>query len=448
MVIKKARRHAGTEARRESGGAAAVRIPLMWTTVAFMAIHVAAQQSATTQPAASGPLTLQATATEWPIWRGDSRLSGVAGCELPEKLAVRWTFETGEAIESSPTIADGAVYVGSDDGHVYAIDLKTGQLRWKFDTSAAAGPAATQPEARSPSSVPAAQPGARPPSAPAAGAAAVQTTMVRSPPTVHRGVVYVGNDDGTLFALDAADGKERWRYKAGAEIISAVNIAGDALVFGSYDDTVRCLSSEGKLRWEFATEGRVHATPAIADGRVLVSGCDGLLRIIDLQTGQEADNVELGAYAGACPATFGDACYVGTFGERVVAVDWRAGRPLWHYEHETRKFPYLSSAAVAERAVFIGGRDKHIRALDRRTGKLLWEQRTGARVEASPVISGPRVWVGSGDGRVYGLDAGSGRVVWEFDTGAPITSSPAAASQCLVVGNEDGVLFCFSEAGD
>jgi outer membrane protein assembly factor BamB len=372
----------------------------------------AAQKSATTQPAASAPATLRATATEWPIWRGDGRLTGVAACELPEKLAVRWTFEAAEAIESSPAISGGGVFVGSDDGHLYAIDLATGELRWKFDTSA-------KPD---------------------------QPMMVRGSPTVHRGAVYVGNDDGTLFALGAADGKERWRFRAEAEIISAANIVGDSLVFGAYDDVVRCLSLDGKLKWEYATEGRVHATPAIADGRVLVAGCDGMLRAIDLRSGRQVEQVELGAYAGASPATAGSACYIGTFGERVVAADWKAGRLLWHYEHETRKFPYLSSAAVTDRAVFIGGRDKYLRALDRATGRLLWEHRTGARVEGSPVVSGGRVYIGSGDGRVYGLDAASGRVAWEFDTGAPILASPAVADGCLVVGNEDGVVFCF--AGD
>jgi outer membrane protein assembly factor BamB len=35
---------------------------------------------------------------------------------------------------SSPIIADGVVYIGSDDGHLYAVDRQTGQELWRFET--------------------------------------------------------------------------------------------------------------------------------------------------------------------------------------------------------------------------------------------------------------------------------------------------------------------------
>ena len=35
---------------------------------------------------------------------------------------------------SSPVVADGTVWFGSGDGHVYALDAATGALRWKFAT--------------------------------------------------------------------------------------------------------------------------------------------------------------------------------------------------------------------------------------------------------------------------------------------------------------------------
>jgi len=47
----------------------------------------------------------------------------------------RWTFETGGPVYSSPAIADGAVYVGSRDGHLYALGLADGRERWRFEAS-------------------------------------------------------------------------------------------------------------------------------------------------------------------------------------------------------------------------------------------------------------------------------------------------------------------------
>jgi len=44
----------------------------------------------------------------------------------------KWKFETGRAV-SSPALSDGMVYFGSDDKHVYAVDSKTGEEKWKFE---------------------------------------------------------------------------------------------------------------------------------------------------------------------------------------------------------------------------------------------------------------------------------------------------------------------------
>ena len=48
-------------------------------------------------------------------------------------IVARWRFETGGDVDSSPAIgADGTVYVGSDDGNLYAIDPETGAEVWRF----------------------------------------------------------------------------------------------------------------------------------------------------------------------------------------------------------------------------------------------------------------------------------------------------------------------------
>lgn len=345
-----------------------------------------------------------ADAADWAMFRGDPHLTGVARCVLPDKLVKRWTYETGDVIQSSAAIVGGTVFVGSDDGVLHAIDLASGKRRWKFEAGFA----------------------------------------IRSSPTVYKGVVYFGDEEGIFHAVNAADGKERWRYATEGEIISSANCVDDRIVFGSYDEIVRCLSLEGKLMWQFATEGRMHGTPAIVDGRALVAGCDGFLRAIDISSGEETARINLDSYTGASPAVFGEHVYLGTFGEQVLAVNWKTGEPIWYYEHPTRKFPYLSSAAVNDQAVVIGGRDKIIRALNRADGTTIWEYMTKARVDSSPVISGERVYFSGGEGKLYAFEISSGRKVWEFDTGAPMSASPAIGGGCLVIGTEDGLVYCFS----
>src|SRR6266705_4703353 len=72
---------------------------------------------------ATPPEPGSADAITWPMFRGGPALLGVAPVTLPAKLALAWTFKTQAPVKSSPAIAGGRVFIGSDDGNVYAVDL-------------------------------------------------------------------------------------------------------------------------------------------------------------------------------------------------------------------------------------------------------------------------------------------------------------------------------------
>ena len=75
------------------------------------------------------------SAGDWPLFRGDPRLTGVAGEALPANLEPLWIFETDEeGFEATATVHGDAVYVGSLDGHVYALDGDSGLVFWAYDT--------------------------------------------------------------------------------------------------------------------------------------------------------------------------------------------------------------------------------------------------------------------------------------------------------------------------
>ena len=128
---------------------------------------------------------------------------------------------------------------------------------------------------------------------------------------------------------------------------------------------------------------------------------------------------------------------------QVLAIDWSKGKVDWVFEDEEREVPFMSSAALTDGLVIVGGRDKRLWALDRKTGKPRWKFVTQGRIDSSPVVVGERVFVGSSDGRLYAVRLDTGTEVWRFDAGSPITASPAVAAGRLVVGTLDGLLYCF-----
>src|SRR5438309_1152012 len=82
---------------------------------------------------AADPCSASATA-DWPMFRGNPSLTGLASGSLENKLTLLWSFKTEKPVKSSPAIVGNRVYVGSDDGRLYAIDFAKGIKLWDFKT--------------------------------------------------------------------------------------------------------------------------------------------------------------------------------------------------------------------------------------------------------------------------------------------------------------------------
>jgi outer membrane protein assembly factor BamB len=50
---------------------------------------------------------------------------------------VAWTFAARARVDSSPVVAGGRVYIGSNDNRLYVLDAASGRKLWEFDTGAA-----------------------------------------------------------------------------------------------------------------------------------------------------------------------------------------------------------------------------------------------------------------------------------------------------------------------
>ena len=143
------------------------------------------------------------------------------------------------SIQSSPSIADGVVYVGSRDGHLYAIDATTGKARWSYAHDA--------------------------------------TSWSIASPAVRDGVVYDASSDALfVHALDRSSGKELWRTNTKGPVWSSASVAGNFLFVGDGGGLVHALDARsGAERWTFQTRGNVQSSAAVADGVLYIGSADG-----------------------------------------------------------------------------------------------------------------------------------------------------------------------------
>lgn len=380
------------------------------------ASHAAGKGTVDT-PAATRPApTVSNGDTSWPSFRNGFDLLGVAASPLPEKLEQLWKFPTGEMVVSTAAIVDGRVYVASLSGKLFCLNLKTGEQIWSYRSIASPDPKEFAPG-------------------------------FKASPTVTADSVYLGDEDGVFHCLDRETGKQKWEpFKTGAEIVSSACLYKDKVLFGSHDNILYCLNtSDGKLAWKFTTQGPVNCTPAIIGNRTFVTGCDEHLRVINIDKGTEETDIHLGTYLIASPAVVDNILYVGTYASEVVAVDWKAKKTVWAFKDKERDFPYHSCAAVTTDSIVVGGRDKRLHCLNRKTGEERWHFDTKGKIDSSPVVVGERVFFGSEDGNLYCANLSTGKEVWKFSAGRSISASPAVAEGRLVIGSEssDGFVYCF-----
>ena len=184
-----------------------------------------------------------ATAEDLPgdttMFRNDAAHSGIYEARgVPNFKGVQWSFHTQGEVNSSPAIVNGVIYVGSNDGNLYAVDQQTGTQKWKFTTGA----------------------------------------RVTSSPAVVEGLVYFGSFDGNFYCVDAVTGKLRWRFRNAGErrytgthlhgsvpegetmpdpfdvYLSSPAVWGGAVYFGSGDGNIYALDAgSGSVKWKFKT---------------------------------------------------------------------------------------------------------------------------------------------------------------------------------------------------
>ncbi len=344
----------------------------------------------------------------WPMGRGDLARTGKAAGELPEKPQRLWRFKMKGAVEAEAAISTGTVYVGSARGQFCALDLATGQPRWRqeFDTGFDAAPCVVKDR------------------------------------------VFLMDTAGTLRCLNALNGQTLWTTETASENHSSPAWVEGKLLVGSYNQNLFCLDAEnGKTLWKFTTGGPVHCAPMIAGGRAHVAGCDSTLHAIEIATGKEAWAVEMASYSAANAAAFGEGVYVGHYGGAVLASDLKDGHALWTFTPpQNDQVPFHAACAVPDDLVVAASRDKNVYGLERASGKLLWQFPTKGEIDAAPVIVGTRVFVASRDGNLYGLDLKSGAKFWVYESGSSFKAAPAVVAPKLVVGDVDGFVYCFGPA--
>ena len=207
-------------------------------------------------------------------------------------------------------------------------------------------------------------------------------------PALDSSAVYASNAAGELAKFDMKDGHQLWRVNMGESISGGVGIGAGVLLVGTKKGNVHAYDTTGKFLWKSKVSSEVLSVPRYFDGMVIV------------RTG---DN-------------------------HIFGLDATDGNRKWVYERATPALSLRSSVGVvadggAVYAGFAGGKMAAIRADN---GKVIWEATVAqpkgvteieriADITSLPVVDGPLVYAVAYQGRIAAIDRRSGKVLWNRD---------------------------------
>ena len=325
-----------------------------------------------------------------------------------------WTRSTSGSSGSAPAVVNGTIYVGSDDGNVYALRASDGSVVWKYKTGGA----------------------------------------VDSSPAVVSGIVYVGSGDGKIYALDASTGARIWSYTTGAKITTAAALVVNNTVYmGSYDGTFYALNaSNGSLVWRVNNLWQMHKGAAYAGGIVYVGSDQSKLFAFDATTGATKWTATLGGMVRSNPSVSGGIVYVGCDDGRLYAFNAITGKLSWKTPVLPGPAPVWvrSTPAVANSRVFVttsegtsATADGHAYAFNALTGIQVWADHLPDMSLYSPVVANGIVYSSGYGFNFYAYAAPTGAQLWNagFNTFKGNTGSPAVVNGNVYFLNMDGYLY-------
>lgn len=202
------------------------------------------------------------------------------------------------------------------------------------------------------------------------------------------------------------------------------------------------LPSDPVLLWRVATGSRTKSSPVVNNGVIYFSNDKGSVVAIDIN-GRKKWQYDTGVAAEAPPLIYGDKIIAGFNDGILRALDKETGKLLWQFATNNQILGSANYWATGKRSgIIFGSYDYFLYSVDPVTGKLQWKLETLNYINGTPSVSGNNIVFGGCDGIIRIADANTGVEKSTIEIGTYIASSPALSGSKAFVGDYDGNFYC------
>jgi outer membrane protein assembly factor BamB len=340
-------------------------------------------------------------------FRGDNTHRGkYISKPIIHRPSLKWEFKTGAPVNSSVALDEQNVYFGSGDSNFYCVKQSTGLLNWKFKTEGG----------------------------------------IYSTAALLNGIIFFGSYDGFFYALNSKDGSLKWSFKSDGErrfsapgihghlpkdsvfedewdfFVSSPVIDNGIIYFGTGSGYFYALdAATGKQQWKFKTNGIIHSSPAIAFNNVYFGSWDTYLYALNKNTGKEVWKFKTGIDTviynqtgmQGSPAISDNTLYFGCRDSHLYALNAADGKLLWKRFND---YSWVSSCPVIEgdKIIYTTGDGRSLVALNKFTGDSIYQMLSKGWIFSSPSLVDNVVYYGDLNGFLYANDITNGKQLWSY----------------------------------
>lgn len=348
---------------------------------------------------------------------------------LDAPVAIKWRFHHNGSRTGSVIVAEGTVFLASDDGYLYAIDAETGVERWRFSI----------------------------------GVDSVST------PAYADGRVFTATTGNAFYALNATSGQVDWQFTAPEwEGLSddSLSVFWTNIHVSVYENLVMVQSAitglhafegaTGVEQWRIPWDGN----PKIADNMLITdsrdyNGYDPTTATQNWTVDDDRNRRTLAVSDGFLVVWMGAPGSERAFapGSTLEVLNPQTGARIWSLED---RFDYLRSAVIVDDLViveFVGAfdpTDEEVLAFDLATGQERWQVQFFG---ATSLINTPMIAIDDilyrlrGDNHLVAHDVATGNERWALPVAAPVnlgSSRLAVVDGVVFVSGDDGVLYALA----
>jgi outer membrane protein assembly factor BamB len=334
-------------------------------------------------------------------YRTDPERSGIQPGPGPgDDPVLIWSVKAAGPIQFNPVLANGILYVGSDDGHLYALDAGTGAKRWGFDAGAA----------------------------------------VRGSGVVEAGLIAVTDANAVLHVVDAATGTERWRISG----ILDVGDVSDGVIYAAGDDGVHGFDLQtGAERWTWLAPGPVPYV-AIAGGTAYITS-GGTVYAVGLADRAEQWHHDTGATVGSLATVADDRVFVGARQgvTGLTALDRATGSRIWTFPGASDIQVHMGS--IRNGVIYASTVGDGFYALAASDLTVLWHVPIDSVLRATPIVDDTVYLAIENPGGVVALRASDGSTRWRRDLGGPMQGWPVVSGGFVFTTDGSGEIHAYGD---